>query len=95
MSSAVLDDVDIDPNLLRELDDLEGRVDCSFSGCEIPAVSLLKCPCGIGSETMCGPHTLYVRMWQESEAKGDTIVFDKSCLHTPPVKECAIVPLGA
>lgn len=94
MPAPVLDDTTIDPGLLSELDNLEGRVECSFSECDIEAVSLLKCPCGVGSETMCGPHTLYVRAIQANADHTEVITFDKSCLHSPAFMDCAIVPLG-
>ncbi len=94
MSTAVLDDVTIDPDLISALDDLNERVECSFSDCDLQAVSLLKCPCGVGTETMCGPHTMYVITWQQSEHASAAIVFNESCLHSPPVKECSIVPIG-
>lgn len=94
MPAPVLDDVTIDPDLLRELDDLNGRVECSFSGCDNEAISLLKCPCGIGSETMCVEHTVYVRVVQATADHTVTITFDKTCLHEPAFVDCAIVPLG-
>lgn len=96
MSTATLDEtITIDPSLLDELNGLGESVDCSFTACEEQAVALLKCPCTIGSETMCAGHTAYVRAWQLIEAaQRDTILFNESCQHEVPIVECAIAPIG-
>lgn len=96
MSTATLDEtITIDPALMDELNGLGNKVDCSFTLCEEEAVSLLKCPCTIGSETMCFGHTAYVRAWQLTEAaQREVIMFNESCQHQTPIIECTIVPIG-
>lgn len=94
MSSAVLDDTIIDPSLMEELNGLDGRVECSFTDCEKEAVTLLRCPCGVGSETMCAPHTLYVRIIQANQDPHETVTFNESCLHSPAFMDCAISPIA-
>lgn len=95
MSTATLDEtITIDPALMDELNGLGDSVECSFSGCEEQAVALLRCPCTLGSETMCGGHTIYVRAWQLTEAaRKELITFNETCLHSPPVTDCIIVPI--
>lgn len=90
MSTAL--DVDIDPGLLKELEGLSDSVKCAFVDCEEEAVSILRCPCFEGNETMCGPHTAHVRKIQV-EQPNEVVVFNETCKHMVRFSDCVIVAI--
>ncbi len=92
MSTPTIDTTtDLESQIFESLN-LEDNVPCSWSECELEAVSLLKCPqCG-AAETMCDPHTVEVlvgqKMWPTA-----IITFDNTCLHQNKYKDCKVMPL--
>ena len=82
---------EIETNIFSDTD-LDDRVDCSYTDCDVEATHMLQCPEDQMCETMCQLHTEETAL-VKILSPFYSITFDNTCGHSPAIGDCNILPL--
>lgn len=92
MSTETDVDISVATDIFANID-LNEKVECSYTDCDVEATHMLQCPEDKSCETMCDEHTQET-MLARATIPGYRITFDNTCGHSPLALECEILPLA-